>query len=138
MSKLWIYDTEAPYGLEKNGGIVYFKVVLWEGRHDFILDAIREREERECKKNNNLEVISSLRQLKDKSWLLRLRVKVFKGKMAVKMSYKEDTENYLKSLDEISSSDMINVRFSLGDGYIFNWEGTRRLGINIYLDEVVV
>jgi hypothetical protein len=137
MSKLWIYDTETPFGIEKNGGIVYFKVVLWEGRHDFILNAIREREERESKKNN-MEVISSLRQLKDKSWLLRLRVKVFKGKMAVKMTYKENEDNYLKSLDEVTSSDMINVRFSLGEGYIFNWEGQRRLGINIYLDEVVV
>jgi len=137
MSKLWIYDTETPFGLEKNGGIVYFKIVLWEGRHDFILNAIREREERESKKNN-MEVISSLRQLKDKSWLLRLRVKVFKGKIAVKMTYKENEDNYLKSLDEVTSSDMINVRFSLGDGYIFNWEGQRRLGINIYLDEVVV
>lgn len=138
MSKLWIYDTESPYGIEKNGGIVYFKVVLWEGKHDFIMEAIREREERESKKNGGMEVVSSLRQLKDNSWLLRLRVKVFKGKMAVKMKYKDDTDNYLKSLDEISSADMINVKFSLGDGYIFNWEGTRRLGINIYLDEVVV
>lgn len=138
MSKLWIYDTESPFGLEKNGGIVYFKVVLWEGRHDFIINAIKEREERESKKNGNMEVISSLRQLKDKSWLLRLRVKVFKGRMAVKMSYKEDGENYLKGLDEICSADIINVKFSLGDGYIFNWEGQRRLGINIYLDELVV
>jgi len=138
MSKLWIYNTECPYGLEKNGGIVYFKVILNEGKHDFIINAIREREEKESKRNGNMEVVSSLRQLKDKSWLLRLRVKVFKNKMAVKMSYKDNTDNYLKTLDDISPSDEINVRFSLGDGYVFNWEGQRRLGINLYLDEVVV
>jgi len=135
---LWIYNTECPYGLEKNGGIVYFKVILTEGKHDFIIDAIREREERESKRNGGMEVVSSLRQLKDKSLLLRLRVKVFKSKIAVKMSYKDDTDNYLKTLDDISPSDEINVRFSLGDGYVFNWEGQRRLGINLYLEEVVV
>jgi len=138
MSKLWIYDTECPYGIEKNGGIVYFKVLLMEGKHDFIIDAIREREERESKRNGGMEVVSSLRQLKDKSWLLRLRIKVFKGKMAVKMDYKKDTNCYLNTIDEISSTDRIDVRISLGDGYVFNWEGQRRLGINLYLEEVVV
>ena len=87
-----------------------------------------------------MEVISSLKDLKDNQILLRIRVKVFRGRMNVKMNYKigGDKEDYLKTLEEIGPLEKLNIRFSLGDSYVFNWEGSSRLGINIYLEEVVI
>ena len=137
MSKLWIYNTNSPYGEEKHGGVHYFKVVVKEGKHDFIIDAIRDREEKEAKKFNQ-EVVSSLRQLKDGDWLLRLRVKYFRSRCMVKMDYRDKTEQYLKTYDELTSSDELDVQITLGDGFIFNWNGESRVGLNIYLDKVVV
>ena len=108
-------------------------------KHSFVIDAIQDREESE-KKKKNMEVISSLKELKDNQILLRIRVKVFRGRMNVKMNYATGgaKEDYLKTLEDIGPLDKLNVRFSLGDSYVFNWEGTSRLGINIYLEEVVI
>lgn len=138
MSKLWIYGTSCPYGIEKAGGITYFKVLLDPNKHDFVINAIRDREELESKKKRGMEVISSLKEFKNGNFLLRIRVKVFRGRISVKMGYEGSNDDYLKTLDEIDSENKLNVRFSLGDGYIFNWEGESRLGINIYLEEVVI
>jgi len=49
-----------------------------------------------------------------------------------------DKEDYLKTLEDIGPLDKLNVRFSLGDSYVFNWEGSSRLGLNIYLEEVII
>lgn len=138
MSKLWIYGTSCPYGVEKSGGITYFKVLLDPHKHDFVITAIRERENLESKKKGGMEVVSSLKEFKNGKFLLRIRVKVFRGRMAVKMGYEGKNEDYLKTIDEIDSDHNLNIRFSLGDGYIFNWEGESRLGINIYLEEIVI
>ena len=134
MSQIWIYETESPFGIDKNGGITYFKVLLDRTKHSFVIDAIENKEDFEFKKKG-IDVISSLKLLKDDKLLLRIRIKVFKGRMNVKMNYKigGDKEDYLKTLDDIGPLDKLNVRFSLGDSYIFNWEGQSRLGINIYL-----
>ena len=139
MSQIWIYDTTSPFGIDKNGGITYFKVALDKTKHTFVIDAIENREEFECKKKG-VEVISSLKELKDNQILLRIRVKVFRGRMNVKMNYNMggDKEDYLKTLEDIGPLDKLNVRFSLGDSYVFNWEGSSRLGLNIYLEEVVI
>jgi len=139
MSQIWIYETESPFGIDKNGGITYFKVLLDRTKHSFVIDAIENKEDFEFKKKG-IDVISSLKLLKDDKLLLRIRIKVFKGRMNVKMNYKigGDKEDYLKTLDDIGPLDKLNVRFSLGDSYIFNWEGQSRLGINIYLEEVVI
>ena len=139
MSQIWIYETESPFGIDKNGGITYFKVLLDRTKHSFVIDAIENKEDFEYKKRG-VEVISSLKLLKDDKLLLRIRIKVFKGRMNVKMNYKigGDKEDYLKTLDDIGPLDKLNVRFSLGDSYVFNWEGQSRLGINIYLEEVVI
>ena len=137
MSKLWIYNTECPYGIEKNGTIQYFKVLLNESKHDFIMNAIREREEQESKKLK-AEVVSSLRKLKDGDWLLRLRLKSYRNHYNVKMDYREKTENYLKTFEEISSEDRIDTEIKLGGGFLFNWNGESRVGLDIYLEKVVV
>jgi len=139
MSQIWIYETESPFGIDKNGGITYFKVLLDRTKHSFVIDAIENKEDFEFKKRG-VEVISSLKLLKDDKLLLRIRIKVFRGRMNVKMNYKigGDKEDYLKTLDDIGPLDKLNVRFSLGDSYVFNWEGQSRLGINIYLEEVVI
>jgi hypothetical protein len=139
MSQIWIYDTTSPFGIDKNGGITYFKVTLDKTKHSFVIDAIENREDQESKKKA-MEVISSLKELKDGQILLRIRVKVFRGRMNVKMNYAQggNKEDYLKTLEDIGPLDKLNVRFSLGDSYVFNWEGSSRLGINIYLEEVVI
>ena len=139
MSQIWIYDTTSPFGIDKNGGITYFKVALDKTKHTFVIDAIENREDQESKKKA-MEVISSLKDLKDNQILLRIRVKVFRGRMNVKMNYRMggDKEDYLKTLEDIGPLDKLNIRFSLGDSYVFNWEGPSRLGINIYLEEVVI
>ena len=139
MSQIWIYDTTSPFGIDKNGGITYFKVTLDRIKHGFVIDAIQNREIQESKKKD-MEVISSLKELKDGQILLRIRIKIFRGRMNVKMNYHKngDKEDYLKTLEDIGPLDKLNVRFSLGDSYIFNWEGKSRLGINIYLEEVVI
>jgi hypothetical protein len=139
MSQIWIYDTKSPFGIDKNGGITYFKVELDRVKHSFVINAIEDREDQESKKKN-MEVISSLKDLKDGQILLRIRVKVFRGRMNVKMNYDKNgaKEDYLKTLEDIGPLDKLNVRFSLGDSYVFNWEGSSRLGINIYLEEVVI
>ena len=139
MSQIWIYDTISPFGIDKNGGITYFKVALDRAKHSFVIDAIQDREESE-KNKRNIEVISSLKELKDNQILLRIRMKVFRGRINVKMNYDKggNKEDYLKTLEDIGPLDKLNVRFSLGDSYVFNWEGTSRLGINIYLEEVVI
>lgn len=139
MSQIWIYDTESPFGIDKNGGITYFKVALDKTKHSFVIDAIQNREESEFKKKG-IEVISSLKELKDNQILLRIRMKVFRGRVNVKMNYRMggDKDDYLKTLEDIGPLDKLNVRFSLGDSYVFNWEGCSRLGLNIYLEEVVI
>lgn len=50
MSQIWIYDTTSPFGIDKNGGITYFKVALDRTKHSFVIDAIENREESESKK----------------------------------------------------------------------------------------
>ena len=139
MSQIWIYDTTSPFGIDKNGGITYFKVILDRIKHSFVIDAIQNREVLESKKKD-MEVISSLKELKDGQILLRIRVKVFRNRINVKMNYHKNgaKEDYLKTLEDIGPLDKLNVRFSLGDSYVFNWEGKSRLGINIYLEEVVI
>ena len=50
MSQIWIFDTTSPFGIDKNGGITYFKVALDRMKHSFVIDAIENREEQESKK----------------------------------------------------------------------------------------
>lgn len=140
--KLLLENTNAPFGIEQSGGVVYLKVTLddMNKNHQFIKDRVEYIEQIECKKIENLPIISNIRRLKDGHDLLRLRVKVFKNRKTVKMSYGPDCpkEDYLKTIDEIPLDAKISVKISIGAAYKFFADGTEKLGLNLYVDEVTI
>ncbi len=142
MQKLIIDNTTSPFGIESSGNIVYLKVLLerMNSNHEYIRDRVEYFEREENKKFGNIPVISNLRRLKDDNYLLRIKINVFKGRKLVKMNYSKKClkEDYLKTIDELTLDAKINVRFSIGKGYIFQADGVSSFGLNLILDEITI
>jgi len=147
MEKLLLNDTVAPFGVENSGkdtkgGITYLKVILRpdDKNHEFIKSRVEYFEDVESRKMGKYEIVSSIRPLKDGTDLLRLRIKNYKGRRLVKMLFAPtcDKDDYLRSVDDLYLYSKINVKFGVGDGYIFQADGTSKFGLNLYVDEVTI
>ena len=140
--KLLVENTTAPFGIEKSGNIFYLKVLLNfdNTNHQFIKDRLEYIENEESKKFKGHKVISNIRKLKDNNDLLRIKINVFRNRKNVKMNYSKDClkEDYLKTIDELTLDAKINVKFSIGSGYIFQADGEQKFGLNITVDEVTI
>jgi len=137
--KITVFNTSAPFGIESSGAIYYLKVLLDEN-HDFIRDRLEFIEKEEMKKLGNFPIVSNIRKLKDGKDILRIRIKTFKNRKLIKMNYdkKSNKEDYLMTIDELHIDTKINVKFSIGNGYIFQIDGENKFGLNITVDEVTI
>ena len=106
--------------------------VLYLGKSGFITE--------EMKKLGNFPIVSNIRKLKDGKDILRVRIKTFKNRKLIKMNYdkKSNKEDYLMTIDELHIDTKINVKFSIGNGYIFQIDGENKFGLNITVDEVTI
>jgi len=84
--------------------------------------------------------MSNIRRLKDGNDLLKIRIKVFRGKKTLRMKYHQNSlkEDYLKTIDEIPLDAEIDVLFSIGKGFIFKKDGEDTYSLNLYVEEVLV
>lgn len=142
MQKLIIENTEAPFGIEGSGNIIYLKVLLerMNSNHEYIKDRVEYYENEECKKFGKIPVISNIRKLKDNNDLLRIKINNYKGRKLVKMSYSKNClkEDYLKTIDDLTLDAKINVKFTIGKGYTFQADGVLSFGLNLILDEITI
>jgi len=140
--KLLVQNTNAPFGIEKNGGITYLKIILKNDNtnHQFIKNRLEYIESEERKKLGDIPIISNIRKLKDNNDILRISIKTFKNNKFTKIKYEKNClkEDYLKTLDELTLDAKIHVKFSIGKGYTFKIDGEDKFGLNIFLDEVTI
>jgi hypothetical protein len=140
-----VFNTKSLYGVEKSGGIYYFKVIL-DDSHEFVKERLDYLEKKECErimkadKFDSLPIMSNMRKMDNGTVILRIRIIVMRKRKIYKMKYDRNInkEDYLTGVDDLHIDSKIDVKFKVGTGYTFMANGSIHFGLNIYLDEIML
>jgi hypothetical protein len=126
-----IENTHLPFGIEELNNQTYLKCLINENdvQHMILKNEIEEIETKE-------EITTSnLRKLKENNFILKVRVRNVKGRNCYEANYLSD-EKYLKTINEISYKDKMNITFYLGKKYNKKYQDRNIVSIPLILKKI--
>ena len=126
-----INDTVLPFGIEEIKDQLYLKCLILENKSEHILI----KNEIEKIENDEKVTVSNLRKLKENNFIIKLRVKKYKDRHIYNVNYLSDN-NYLKTVDNITSNDKMNITFTVGKKYNITYNEKNIISLPLYLKTV--